>query len=228
MQLGLTVVGGKSAEYLFNPGVKIPAEATAVHGITDEMVARAPRFSERAGKLVEWLKGKDLLGYNLRQFDLPLIDAELRRCGFKLDLTDVRVIDAYVIFAKKHPRDLSAAVKEYCLREHEGAHGAGADAAATADVFTGQLAVHEDLRAMSLDELADFCCEGKRYADLAAKLWIDDEGDLRFDFGKHKDQKVIDHLDFVDWMRRQSFPGSTMDAINAYLAKLRKYGEARV
>jgi hypothetical protein len=64
-------------------------------------------------------------GYNVR-FDLSMVDEELRRCGLKLDLTGVNVIDALGIYQKKDPRNLSAAVMKYCGRSHDDAHGAAA------------------------------------------------------------------------------------------------------
>lgn len=57
-------------------------------------------------------------------------------------------------FAKKQPRKLEDAVRRYCGREHSEAHGAAQDAAATVDVFLGQLQAHADLQAMDLAAIA--------------------------------------------------------------------------
>jgi DNA polymerase III epsilon subunit-like protein len=44
-------------ESLINPGIPIPAEATAIHGITDEMVLNAPTFLDLAAQLTDILHG---------------------------------------------------------------------------------------------------------------------------------------------------------------------------
>src|ERR1700744_2667322 len=53
-----------------NPGMPIPPEVTAIHGITDEDVKDAPLFKHIAHTLNEWMKGCDLGGYNSSRFDL--------------------------------------------------------------------------------------------------------------------------------------------------------------
>ncbi|GAA0237211.1 hypothetical protein GCM10009539_23100 [Cryptosporangium japonicum] len=69
------------AATLLNPGVDIgPADG---HGIRNEDVLDAPRFDELAGWLVEWLKGKVLVGHNLL-FTSAFLDEEFRRAGFEM------------------------------------------------------------------------------------------------------------------------------------------------
>ncbi len=202
----------------FNPGMPIPAEATAVHGITNEEVADCLPFSARAPNIHAALRGKDIAGYNLRRLDLPLLDEEFRRCGLKLDLTGVQIIDAFGIFQKKEPRKLEDAVKRYCKRDHAGAHGAAADAEATLDVILAQVVEYEDLGAMDLEALAEYSRHSEqKYADIAGKLYYDAQGDVCYAFGKHKDSRVIDQPGYAEWMISKDFPGSTKDALMAVL-----------
>ncbi len=108
----------------FNPGMPIPPEVTAIHGITDEDVAEEPPFSARAKSLWELLEPCDLAGFNLRRFDLPLLLAEFTRAGITFDPRSRRLLDMQVIFHREEPRDLSAAAKFYLGREHQEAHTA--------------------------------------------------------------------------------------------------------
>jgi DNA polymerase-3 subunit epsilon len=207
----------------FNPLIPIPAESTAIHGISDADVATCPSFAEWGARIKAALTDRDIAGYNLKAFDLIVIDQELRRCGMKLNLDGIRVIDCLAIFRKKEPRTLSDAVLKYCGRAHEGAHGALADAAATADVLAGQLAAYPDLDAMTIEEVAEFSrsSEGKE-ADLAGKLYYDKDGVLRFNFGKHKDKPVLDNCGYVNWMlNKGEFPGSTCDLLMDVLGNQR-------
>lgn len=225
IELGITILrpDGTRTKWgqRFNPGISVPAEATAVHGITDEMLADCPKFADMAQKIHRGLQGKDIAGFNLRGLDLPILDEEFRRCGLKLDLSDALVIDAFGIFSNKEPRNLTAAVQKYCGRSHEDAHGAAADAEATLDVLLGQLAAYEDLAAMELVDLAKFSRRGdKEPADLAGKLYRDGNGDLRYNFGKCRDVKVKDDVGFGYWMMKQSnppFPGHTLELLRAEL-----------
>ena len=62
----------------FHPGIPIPAEATRVHGITDDDVSGEPPFSARARSLLHLLEPCDLAGFNVRRFDLPMLVFEFR------------------------------------------------------------------------------------------------------------------------------------------------------
>lgn len=214
----------------FKPWKPITAEAMEVTGVTNEMVANCPPFAEYVERLWGSLRGVDLAGYNINRFDKVCLDQEIRRAtngNLRLDLTGVRVIDVQVLYFKKDPRSLSDAVRKYCGREHDGAHGAGDDAAATLDVMMGQLAAYPDLDAMTLDELARFSLmleDGKTPADIAGKLYRDKDGELVYAFGKNKGVRVRDEPSYADWMLKpsSSFPGSTHDVLKDELAKFRE------
>ena len=65
-----------------NPGIPIPAGATAIHGISDADVADAPSFADIAEKLFNYLSDCDLAGYNISGFDVPILEAEFKRAGY--------------------------------------------------------------------------------------------------------------------------------------------------
>lgn len=207
----------------FNPGIPIPPGATAIHGISDADVADKALFDAKVGRsILSVMNGCDLAGYNLRRFDLPILDEEMRRVGLKLELTDVQVLDVYGIFAKKEARTLSDAVKKYCGREHQGAHGAQSDTRATLDVLIGQMKSYPDLAAMDIHALASFSMVSEYEAvDVAGKLYRDKDGDVCYGFGKYRGVKVKDAPDYADWMlNRAHFPGSTNDVLRSELEKV--------
>src|SRR5207248_1341168 len=80
LEVAVVMVGpdGKVTRFrsLINPGVPIPPDATEVHGIDDAEVADAPAFADIAAQLARDLAGGDLVGYNLRRFDLRMLAAE--------------------------------------------------------------------------------------------------------------------------------------------------------
>ncbi len=128
-----------------NPGMPIPAEATAVHGITDADVADEPKFAQVAKSLEEFIRGCDFGGFNSNRFDLPLLVEEFMRAGLSVDLKRRKFIDVQNIFHKKEQRTLVAAYKFYCDKELEDAHSAEADTRATYEVLKAQLDRYDDL-----------------------------------------------------------------------------------
>lgn len=130
---------------LVNPGVPIPAEASAIHKITDDMVKDQPRMIDLAPKLLEIFAGADVGGFNAAKYDIPLLAAELKRCGFDWPNAGTKVVDSFVIFARKERRDLTAAYKFYCKKDLTGAHRAEADVRATAEILWAQAEHYADL-----------------------------------------------------------------------------------
>ncbi len=75
------VRGGKVVDEfstLVNPGRHIPAGASQVNGITDQMVAHAPRFVKVLQEFLDFTEGYPLVGHNIASFDMKFIcrDAE--------------------------------------------------------------------------------------------------------------------------------------------------------
>lgn len=69
-----------SFEKLVNPGCSIPAEATAIHHITNEMVAQAPDFSIIGKEFVEFCEGDVvLIAHNNDGFDVHFLRNEFAR-----------------------------------------------------------------------------------------------------------------------------------------------------
>ncbi len=65
---------------LVNPGVSIPPSIQVLTGITDAMVADAPRFEDLAGEILQRLEGRTFVAHNVR-FDYGFVRTELRRAG---------------------------------------------------------------------------------------------------------------------------------------------------
>lgn len=63
---------------LINPGRPIPPNITQITGISNQMVATAPRFEEMAGKFNEFTKGAIFVAHNVR-FDYGFIQREFQR-----------------------------------------------------------------------------------------------------------------------------------------------------
>ena len=126
--------------WLLNPTIPIPPETTAIHGITDDIVRDCPTFADAADEIFNFFADCDLSGFNADRFDIPCIEEEFARVGRDFGASRRRHVDVQRIYHKMEPRDLTAAVRFYLGRDHVGAHGAEADAAATVDVLKAQMA----------------------------------------------------------------------------------------
>lgn len=69
-------------ETLINPECSIPTNITKLTGITNEMVADAPKFFEVAKQIVEITKGAIFVAHNV-SFDYNFVKEEFARLGYK-------------------------------------------------------------------------------------------------------------------------------------------------
>jgi DNA polymerase-3 subunit epsilon len=205
-----------------NPGIPIPLEVTAIHGITDEDVKDAPAFKHIAHSLYEWMKGSDLGGYNSSKFDLPLLAEEFLRCGIDVDFTERQMVDVQQIFFKMESRTLSAAYTFYCSKELNNAHSAEADILATIEVLEAQLDKYEGL-VNEVKALHQFT-NNDEYVDYARRILIKD-GHPVFNFGKYKGRKVEDVFNsepqYYDWMMQADFALHTKQKISEILNRMK-------
>jgi DNA polymerase-3 subunit epsilon len=190
-------------ERRFNPGIPIPAEATAVHGISDADVADELPFCRTARSLADLLDDSDLAGFNVRRFDIPMLLHEFKRCGVDFSMDDRRVVDMQNIFHREEPRDLSAAARFYLDREHEEAHTALGDIRTSAGVLGAQLARYAHLP-RDLDGLHRYCEEySPTWTELDRWFGPEEEGRI-FRRGKHKGRPLADVAreapDYLQWM----------------------------
>lgn len=206
-----------------HPERPIPPDATAIHGIGDDDVRDAPPFRRVARDFLEFLGDADLAGFNVRRFDVPLLDRELRDCGLDLGLASRRILDAMTIFHRREPRDLTAAVRFYLGKDHEGAHGAEADVLATAEILAAQLERYPDLpdTVGELDAWANPVPPGA--VDRQGKF-VERDGEIVLAFGKHQGRPLREVArrapDYLEWILRQpDFPADAREIARKALGK---------
>ncbi len=196
-----------------NPGIPIPAEATAVHHITDDDVKDAPMFKQIARSLANEMVGCDIAGFNSNRFDIPMLDQEFQRAGVKFDFSKARFIDVQTIFHKKEQRTLVAAYRFYCGKELDGAHSANADTRATYEVLKAQLDRYEDLP-NDMEELSKFS-QQNRNVDFMGRLVLNDKDEPVINFGKYKGRLATEVLrqdpSYYDWILKGDFAQNTKD-----------------
>ena len=81
-------------------------------------------------EIAAYFRGCDLAGYNIINFDIPLLAEEMLRAGIDFDMKNRVSVDVQTIFHKMEQRNLAAAYRFYCNKSLEDAHSAEADAIA--------------------------------------------------------------------------------------------------
>jgi len=224
-----------------NPGMPIPAEVTAIHGIRDEDVKDEPVFAELAPVFNQFLTNCDLGGFNSNKFDIPLLVEEFLRAGVDFELKGRRFVDVQNIFHKMEPRTLKAAYKFYCERSLENAHSAEADTRATYEILLAQIERYQDEEYTSkegvlskpivndIKALHEFSFHN-RNADLVGHIIYNPKNQEVFNFGKNKGKTVEEVFSkepsYYDWMMKSDFPLSTKKVITAI--KLRGFNNSSV
>lgn len=153
--------------WLLNPGIEIPAEAAAIHGVTTERAVTEgqlpiPALGEIAESVGAALRaGIPVIVYNA-PFDLSILDHELVRYGFPAlaefcggtvaPIIDPLVIDRHEDRYRRGKRTLGVACETYAVRL-DGAHTAGCDAIAAARLAWKLATLFPDIAALDPLEL---------------------------------------------------------------------------
>ncbi len=194
-----------------NPGMPIPPESTAIHGITDEDVKDCPKFKEIAKSLAAQIEGCDLAGFNSNRFDIPMLAEEFLRAGVDVDLNRRKFIDVQTIFHKMEQRNLTAAYKFYCNKDLSNAHSAEADTMATYEVLKAQLDRYPELEndVNFLSKYSSFT----NNVDFAGRMVYNEKGQEVINFGKYKGRVVEEVLksdpSYYAWIMNGDFPLNT-------------------
>ncbi|MEU7060625.1 3'-5' exonuclease [Streptomyces sp. NPDC046197] len=159
---------GGRREWLADPGVEIPPDAVAVHGISNERAAAEGRPADRVADAIAdvlvgyWRSGVPVVAYNAA-FDLTLLSAELRRYGLPSlrdrlggpepgPVVDPYTIDRWADRYRRGKRTLEAVCTEYGV-VLDAAHDASADALAAARLACAIAGRHPKVAALGPAEL---------------------------------------------------------------------------
>jgi DNA polymerase-3 subunit epsilon len=131
------IPSGQTFHRYFNPERGMPAEAFAVHGLSDDFLKDKFFFAEIADDLVAFLGDAPLVIHNA-VFDIGFINAELERAGRPL-IGRERMVDTLLIARRKHPGG-SNRLDDLCARyaidnSRRTKHGALLDAELLAEVY---------------------------------------------------------------------------------------------
>ncbi len=128
---------GRHFHAYFNPERAMPAEAEAVHGLTEVFLSDKPSFTELADALLEFLEDSPLVAHNA-SFDFGFLNFELERSG-RAAVCMSRMRDTLALARTRHPgakHSLDALCMRFGIdRSHRVKHGALLDAQLLAQVY---------------------------------------------------------------------------------------------
>ncbi len=83
VELGNGISSGLTWHSYFNPERSVPQEAIAIHGLTEQALAAAPLFKDKAAEFLDFIAHDRLIAHNA-PFDSAFLNAELKRAGHSL------------------------------------------------------------------------------------------------------------------------------------------------
>ncbi len=128
---------GRTFHAYIHPERSMPAEAEAVHGLSEKFLSDKPRFHEVVAELIEFLGDAPLVAHNAN-FDMAFLNWELKNIGFEaIDMG--RMVDTLAIARTRHPgakHSLDALCTRYGVdRSQRIKHGALLDAELLTQVY---------------------------------------------------------------------------------------------
>jgi len=141
-----------------NPDRPIPAASTRFHGITDEMIAAAPRIGAVLPRLREFAAGTVLVGHEI-WLDLRFLASEAERSGLAGG-GEQPALDTALLARALHPaaprRDLDTLARELGVPV-VGRHTALGDATAAGEIFLRQMDILVRRGVRTLGEALEAC-----------------------------------------------------------------------
>jgi DNA polymerase-3 subunit epsilon len=143
---------------LVNPGQPVPAFIAVLTGITDAMVATAPKIESALPAFLEFARGAVLVAHNAG-FDIGFLKAACARAGLAWpghQVLDTVQLARHVVRNDEAPNRKLSSLATLFRSTTTPNHRALDDARATVDVLHGLLARVGNLGVTSLEELASF------------------------------------------------------------------------
>lgn len=145
------VLRQETFEQLVNPGRRVPAAATAIHGLTDAMLADAPTIGDVLPELARFAADTVLVGHDIA-FDLRFLEPAIRATGVGLNHP---ALDTLLLDVAVHPGQPDHTLEAIATRlgvSVVGRHTALGDALVTAEVLVALLGTLQEAGIRTLDD----------------------------------------------------------------------------
>lgn len=189
----------------FNTKKVLSPKVIEMTGLTNEILKNEPYFKDKSEEIFKFFNNCDLGGYNIRNFDIPILISNLDKCGYDLDpmKSKCRIIDVFKILSKREPRNLASAYTFYTNKTMDKEHDANFDNIATIEIFKQQALKYyqnEDVL-LNGDDDTKKDNNGNIVIDFSGLFLKTPKGDFIFGKGKHKDEIINgNNIDYITWV----------------------------
>lgn len=191
--------------------------ALAKHHITPNFLKDKPYFKDLANEIYNFIKGCDLLGYNVISFDAKLLKTEFKRVGINWDFSDHNIYDAFLEEKRRNGNNLGQTFKRYTSKTMEefglDPHNSLSDVKATIEIFKKQ----QEEKPYTYEEIIS--------DDGLIKISEFKPNEFTYCFGYGKYSNVsLDYVikydkNYINWILNQNFSEKTKNFIKSYLNK---------
>jgi DNA polymerase-3 subunit epsilon len=211
----------KQDDMILDPEIKIGLESIAVHGIRNRDVKGKPKFRDRVQELWDVFHDCYYSGFNIINFDLPILRREFIRIGMDFEYSTKQIIDSREIFLKMVPRTLSSTYEYFCHKKFKEWHTALNDTEASLEILVKQLEKYKEIRDWEFINKIHKS-EEDEYSDGTLKFyWL--RGEAYFAFSKYRDRRLKDIAredpEFLEWILSADFSEEVKNIVEKALEK---------
>ena len=177
----------KKDNILLNPEIKISKESEEIHGVKNMDLKNNPTFKKKSQELWDIFYNCGYGGFNILDFDLPILKREFLRAGMDFNYATANILDSKTIYAHMEPRTLSGAYKYYCRKEHV-LHASKV----TTNIGAVTEVLKEQYKKYGMLKDWDFVfrihnAQGNKHEDVSRKFYWRN-GKAHFNFSKYKEK----------------------------------------
>lgn len=201
----------------------ISADATKVHGITEEFIKTNGRSLKEVGpEFLKFIEGCDLMGYNSNNYDVLMAYKDFTDSGILFPVEGIQFYDVLGMERKIHPNNLGAVFERYMGKTMEQAgykaHDSLGDCMATLDIFKCQI----DLLDNDWETINEWQ-ENQLLTPDGTVRNVAKQGEptlIVFNQGKYRDRDVYDVTNddpgYMKWACENMFSGYTVKLCREY------------
>ncbi len=209
----------KKGDIILDPQIEISTESTSIHGLDGKTAKGHPTFRRQANEIWDIFSNCYYGGFNIVDFDLPLLRREFIRVGMNFEYTEKDIIDSKVIFNYMEPPTLSVAYNYYCHRSYLDVHKPGADVLAEIEILEKQLHKYEEIRDWDFINEIHKLREEKLTEHKRKFYWR--RGKAYFTFSRYRDKALTEVASkdpaFLTWILRSNFSAETKSIVRKAL-----------
>lgn len=210
---------------LLNPEIEISRESAEINGMKNVDLKNKPIFKKMSQELWDIFYNCNYGGFNILNFDLPILKREFLRVGMDFNYSTSNIIDSRVIHNFMAPRTLSSAYNYYCQKEYSP-HSKNT----ATNVGVATEIILEQFKKFRVLKDWDFIfkvnsAQNEKHEDVSRKFYWRN-GEAYFNFSKYRGVSLfkVAQIDpeFLQWILGADFSDSTKNIVGAALRKAPK------